>query len=333
MTPSRVRNVEEKSIGAPGDRRSGHHYRGHHRRELIAPDRLGQVLYRWSNMIAGDGLLAHRSRTRPRRPVPRLRAEGDRRPGAAGLGGGAVPHRPAPRDGRAGAARHARPRGVGRHRHVDGRLRRGDGADRAWPTSRWPPRGRPTSPSGRCRCTCSAPTSSASAGSVRWPRAGRSARSGSPSPTPGPTPRGISTRAEPQGRRLADQRPQDVHLERRHRHVVRRDAARPHRPPRASGPATAASWSRRTRPASRWARRCGASAGRASTPASCSSTTCGCPTSTSWATPRWGSGSSCGRWRSGRISIAALSLSLTQAVLDLATDYAKERKQFGQPIS
>ena len=35
----------------------------------------------------------------------------------------------------------------------------------------------------------------------------------------------------------------------------------------------------------------------------------------------------------GRISIAALSLSLTQAVLDLATDYARHRVQFGQPIS
>jgi short/branched chain acyl-CoA dehydrogenase len=35
----------------------------------------------------------------------------------------------------------------------------------------------------------------------------------------------------------------------------------------------------------------------------------------------------------GRISIAALSLSLTQAVLDLARDYALERKQFGQPIA
>jgi alkylation response protein AidB-like acyl-CoA dehydrogenase len=35
----------------------------------------------------------------------------------------------------------------------------------------------------------------------------------------------------------------------------------------------------------------------------------------------------------GRISIAALSLSLTQAVLDLALDYAKQRVQFGQPIS
>jgi alkylation response protein AidB-like acyl-CoA dehydrogenase len=35
----------------------------------------------------------------------------------------------------------------------------------------------------------------------------------------------------------------------------------------------------------------------------------------------------------GRISIAALSLSLTQAVLDLAVDYAKQRVQFGQPIA
>ncbi len=35
----------------------------------------------------------------------------------------------------------------------------------------------------------------------------------------------------------------------------------------------------------------------------------------------------------GRISIAALSLSLTQAVLDLALAYARERQQFGQPIA
>jgi alkylation response protein AidB-like acyl-CoA dehydrogenase len=35
----------------------------------------------------------------------------------------------------------------------------------------------------------------------------------------------------------------------------------------------------------------------------------------------------------GRISIAALSLSLTQAVLDLALAYARERHQFGQPIA
>ena len=35
----------------------------------------------------------------------------------------------------------------------------------------------------------------------------------------------------------------------------------------------------------------------------------------------------------GRISIAALSLSLTQAVLDLAIEYAQRRQQFGRPIS
>jgi short-chain 2-methylacyl-CoA dehydrogenase len=35
----------------------------------------------------------------------------------------------------------------------------------------------------------------------------------------------------------------------------------------------------------------------------------------------------------GRISIAALSLSLTQAVLDLALDYARQREQFGRPIA
>ena len=35
----------------------------------------------------------------------------------------------------------------------------------------------------------------------------------------------------------------------------------------------------------------------------------------------------------GRISIAALSLSLTQAVLDMSIEYARERKQFGQPIA
>ncbi|HZQ87192.1 MAG TPA: acyl-CoA dehydrogenase family protein [Acidimicrobiales bacterium] len=34
----------------------------------------------------------------------------------------------------------------------------------------------------------------------------------------------------------------------------------------------------------------------------------------------------------GRISVAALSLSLTQAVLDMATSYAAQRVQFGQPI-
>jgi alkylation response protein AidB-like acyl-CoA dehydrogenase len=35
----------------------------------------------------------------------------------------------------------------------------------------------------------------------------------------------------------------------------------------------------------------------------------------------------------GRISVAALSLSLTRAVLELSTGFARDRRQFGQPIS
>jgi alkylation response protein AidB-like acyl-CoA dehydrogenase len=49
--------------------------------------------------------------------------------------------------------------------------------------------------------------------------------------------------------------------------------------------------------------------------------------------PSLGLGQFLGTLEVGRISIAALSLSLTQAVLDLALDYARERVQFGQPIS
>ncbi len=50
-------------------------------------------------------------------------------------------------------------------------------------------------------------------------------------PDAGSDARGIRTRAEPQRRRLADQRSQDLHLQRRDRHVLRRDAARPGRGP------------------------------------------------------------------------------------------------------
>jgi len=35
----------------------------------------------------------------------------------------------------------------------------------------------------------------------------------------------------------------------------------------------------------------------------------------------------------GRISIAALALGMAQGALEAATKYAKQRKQFGQPIS
>ena len=49
--------------------------------------------------------------------------------------------------------------------------------------------------------------------------------------------------------------------------------------------------------------------------------------------PSMGLGQFLGTLEVGRISIAALSLSLTQAVLDMATEYAQQRVQFGQPIS
>jgi alkylation response protein AidB-like acyl-CoA dehydrogenase len=48
--------------------------------------------------------------------------------------------------------------------------------------------------------------------------------------------------------------------------------------------------------------------------------------------PAMGLGQFLGTLEVGRISIAALSLSLTQAVLDMATAYAGDRQQFGQPI-
>jgi short/branched chain acyl-CoA dehydrogenase len=49
--------------------------------------------------------------------------------------------------------------------------------------------------------------------------------------------------------------------------------------------------------------------------------------------PKLGLGQFLGALEVGRISIAALSLSLTQAVLDLSIEYAKQRRQFGKPIS
>lgn len=49
--------------------------------------------------------------------------------------------------------------------------------------------------------------------------------------------------------------------------------------------------------------------------------------------PGLGLGQFLGALEVGRISIAALSLSLTQAVLDMSLDYAGQRRQFGQPIA
>ena len=153
-------------------------------------------------------------------------------------------------------------------------------------------------------------------------------------PDAGSDARGIRTRAEPAGRRLADQRAQDLHLQRRDGHVVRGDAAGPHRAGRGRDAAVRQLRRREGHaPASPWDRRCAASAGAASTPASCTSTTSGFPTTTSSAIPNLGLSQFLRTLEVGRISIAALSLSLTQAVLDLATAYARQRVQFGQPIS
>ena len=101
-----------------------------------------------------------------------------------------------------------------------------------------------------------------------------------------------------------------------------------------AGRATPASSSRRTRRDSPWARRCAASAGAGSTPASSTSTTSGCPSDHLVGDPAMGLSQFLRTLEVGRISIAALSLSLTQAVLgpgDRTTP--GERVQFGQPIS
>ena len=68
-------------------------------------------------------------------------------------------------------------------------------------------------------------------------------------------------------------------------------------------------------------------------PRALSSTTSGSPTTSCVGDPDLGLSQFLRTLEVGRISIAALSLSLTQAVLDLATAYAGQRVQFGQPIS
>ena len=187
----------------------------------------------------------------------------------------------------------------------------------AWPTSRWPRRGRPTSRSGRCRCYLFGNDEQRE----RWLRPLAEGRAlgafGLTEPDAGSDARGIRTRAERRdGGWLINGRKTFISNAGTDMSfgvtLLARTTA-------TTTTVRHASSSRRTRPASPWARRCGASAGRASTPASCSSTTCGCPTTTSSAIPNLGLGQFLRTLEVGRISIAALSLSLTQAVLDLAT--------------
>ena len=152
----------------------------------------------------------------------------------AGVGRGAVPDRPAPGDGRARPARDADPRGVGRHRHVDGRLRRRDGADRAGR----PVGGRRVAGARDHRVVAAVPLRHRRAARALAATAGRGTRARRVRPDRA---RRRFRRARHQHpcraarRRLADQRAQDVHLQRGHRHVVRRDAARPHRIGRGAG--------------------------------------------------------------------------------------------------
>ena len=210
-----------------------------------------------------------------------------------------MPDRPAPRDGCVGPARHAGPRAVGRHRDVDRRLRRRDGAARP----RRPVGGRRVAGARDDRFVAAVPLRHRRAARALAATAGRGTRARCVRSDRARRRFGRARHPHAGGtarRRLADQRSEDVHLQRRHRHVVRGDAARAYRSGRRGrADATRASSSRRTRPASPWARRCAASAGAASTPASCSSTTSGSPTITSSAIRRWGSVSSCARSRSG----------------------------------
>ena len=153
-------------------------------------------------------------------------------------------------------------------------------------------------------------------------------------PDAGSDARGIRTRAERARRRLAHQRRQDVHLQRGHRHVVRRHAPGPHAGRR---------------------RRAGRGYGSFVVPKDTPGFTMGpkmrgigwkgldtrelffddvwVPDDQLIGDPAMGLGQFLGTLEVGRISIAALSLSLTQAVLDMAIAYAHERVQFGQPIA
>ena len=205
--------------------------------------------------------------------------QGDRARAPAGVGGGPLRHRPAARDGRAGPARHADPRGVGRHRHVDGRLRRRAGADRAG----GPVGGRRVAGARHdrfaCRCCCSATTRSASAGCARSPRGGCSVRSASPSRRPGRTPAASAPGPSVSDGGWRDQRP------------ARRSSPTPAPTCRSGSPCCARTAGRRRQgPAVRQLRRreghprlhdgpedARASAGAAWTRASCTSTTSGCP--------------------------------------------------------
>ena len=151
-------------------------------------------------------------------------------------------------------------------------------------------------------------------------------------PDAGSDARGISTRGGTARRRLADQRPEDVHLQRRHRHVVRRHPARAHRIGRRAGEVREL---RRREGHARFHHGLEDARHRlaGSRHRELYFDDVWVPDDQLVGDADLGLSQFLRTLEVGRISIVALSLSLTQAVLTMATDYAQQRVQFGQPIS
>ena len=128
-------------------------------------------------------------------------------------------------------------------------------------------------------------------------------------------------------RRLADQRPQDVHLQRRHRHVVRRDAAGAHRSrPTASAPTFASFVVEKDTPGFTMGPKMRGIGWRGLDTRELFFDDVWVADDHLVGDPAMGLGQFLRTLEVGRISIAALSLSLTQAVLDLALDYAQRAR-------
>ena len=128
-------------------------------------------------------------------------------------------------------------------------------------------------------------------------------------------------------RRLAHQRAQDVHLQRRHRHVVRGDAAGPHRVGRGRRRRRSRSFVvEKDTPGFTMGPKMRGIGWRGLDTRELYFDDVWVPDDHLVGDPAMGLGQFLGTLEVGRISIAALSLSLTQAVLDLATDYAKRAR-------
>ena len=97
--------------------------------------------------------------------------------------------------------------------------------------------------------------------------------------------------------------------------------------------ASRSSSSRPTPPASRWAGACRRSASRARTRWSCTSPTSSWPTPTSLGEPGRAFEYMSHNLAQERLTIAVNAVSTAQAAIRLASEYAQERKSFGQPLS